>query len=178
MKGCFKMERIIVIDIDNCIANVNKELHERGYRIDVYPSPIPNNVLEDGSIFKEADPIHSVIEKVESIYRKDKDMCLFVSARSGEKHIHKITQEWILTNTSFVFPMLYTKGILKGSVILKVLSNLATRDYDWVVFEDSPHEIMSYLNMKDNLNLNMDFYIPDWKYNNHINLGERIILER
>ena len=61
------MSRIVVVDIDNCIANVNKALKDKGYRTDIYPSPVPSRLFDDGSIFKNAEPMKSVIENIEGI---------------------------------------------------------------------------------------------------------------
>lgn len=68
------MTRVIIIDIDNCIANVNKELKKRGYRTDVYPSPVPSRMFDDGSIFQYAEPMESVIKFIKEMINDKKDM--------------------------------------------------------------------------------------------------------
>lgn len=69
------MSRIVIVDIDNCIANVNKALKDKGYRTDIYPSPVPSRLFDDGSIFKNAEPMKSVIENIEGII-DDKKICV------------------------------------------------------------------------------------------------------
>lgn len=168
------MKRIILVDLDNSIANVNGELQKRGYSTDVYPSPIPSCIFNDESIYRNARPIGSVIDTIKELNREGQDMFLFFTARSSEKHIHVTTQEWLVKNTPFTFPMFYTKGIPKGNLIKSIYSFKTMRDYEWVVLDDAPHEIMSYLNLKNEANIKMDFYIPDWSYNRHIDFGKRI----
>lgn len=168
------MKRIILVDVDNCIANVNSELQKKGYRTDVYPSPIPPNVFECGSIFRDAKPITNVINHIENIKVKGRDLIVFITARPNKSHIRKITREWIIKHTPFEPFTLYTNGVYKGKVIKKLYTTSIMRDYDWVVIDDAPHEIMSYVSLKKEANINMDIYIPEWSYNCHINVGAKI----
>ncbi|EAC6444033.1 hypothetical protein EPB42_15505, partial [Listeria monocytogenes] len=163
------MSRIVIVDIDNCIANVNKALKDKGYRTDIYPSPVPSRLFDDGSIFKNAEPMKSVIENIEGIIDDKKDMCMFLTSRPNKKHISsEITRQWINEHTPFTFPFYFTDGVPKGEVIRKVFSDKAIREYEWIIFDDSPHEIISYLNLKNDINVDMEIYIPAWEYNSHI----------
>lgn len=175
------MRKVLLVDIDNCIANTNEELQKMGYRTDIYPAPIPLSVFEDGSIFKNPKPMNNVINTIEKIYVKGKDICIFFTARSDNDHIHKITQEWIVKNTNLEYPVYYTMGYPKGKVLKSFFQYFGDEllgKYDFVVFDDSPHEIMSYINIQKEMNINMDFYIPDWEYNSHIDIGRRIYSDR
>lgn len=166
------MKRIVITDIDNTIANVNKELENKGYRTDIYPSPVPLHLFNDGSVFREAEPMEYVIKFIEQMIDDKQDMCVFLTSRD-RKHI-SVTREWIKKHTPFTFPIYFTGGVPKGEVLRKLFSDKIIREYGWVVFEDSPHEIMSYLALKNEVNVDMKFYIPSWKYNNHINIGKKI----
>ncbi|MDN8693669.1 hypothetical protein Q0N28_12495 [Staphylococcus aureus] len=81
------MSRIVIVDIDNCIANVNKALKDKGDRTDIYPSPVPSRLFDDGSIFKNAEPMKSVIENIEGIIDDKKDMCMLGSYQQNAENI-------------------------------------------------------------------------------------------
>ncbi|RKJ09201.1 hypothetical protein D7X33_49810, partial [Butyricicoccus sp. 1XD8-22] len=125
---------------------------------------------------KEAEPIQSVIELVNEFETSGDFISIFITARSSAADVHKLTQEWIVKNTSFEIPLLYTNGIPKGDAIGSIFTDKMIREHEWFIIDDAPHEIMNYLNLKEKLDLKMSFYIPDWSYNRHIDFGQRVQL--
>lgn len=160
------MPKTVIVDIDNCIANINRELKKLGYWTDLYPSPIPTDIFIDGSLFSNALPMVSVIKKIEEMVKGNSTT--FLTARSDSENIKNITTKWIKEHTHFDFPILFRGGISKGYVMeLEILDKVSLKG-EIVIFEDSSHETMSYLNMKKKYDLNMTIYVPEWEYNKHI----------
>lgn len=168
------MRNIVLIDMDNTMANVNRELQKKGYITDVYPSPVPKGVFEDGSIFREAKPIQPVIDVIRALKKDKGNHFIYITARSSKEKIHKITREWIDNLVGLSFPILYTNGLSKGKVLKEKLGKDWIKKYNWTIFEDAPHEIISY----QSLPVDITFYIPEWKYNAHIDVGQKIAFSK
>jgi hypothetical protein len=160
-KGGNDMREILFCDVCNTIANVNKELEKRGFRTDIYPSPIDKEVWKDNRIFIDAEPIWSVIELLREL-STSYDI-IYLTARPTS--LNKLTSDWLCRYGLPGCPIVHTNGLLKGAFM---------RPGVYGIIEDSPHEISSVLQACPNSAL----YVPDWIYNRHIepDKGQRISL--
>ncbi len=149
------MQRIIFVDICNSLADVNSELKKRGYRTDIYPSPIPKEAFTE-QLFMDAQPIRSVIELVQKLEAQDYSL-VYLTARPVK--FRSVTLDWLKKYGLPKAPMLHSNERLKGEFV---------KNYSHVVgaIEDSPHEIKSYLEVAPD----MKIIVPDWEYNRHIDL--------
>lgn len=161
------MSKIVICDIDNTVANVNQELEKRGYRTDVYPSPIPQEVLHDPDIYMEAEPIYPVIEKLKSFHANNFNI-VYLTARNYL--LKGITRLWLEKHKLTSREIKMTGGRPKGEFLLELFDTMSWDIREIVVIDDAPHEIKSYLSVMPDVSL----YIPDWEYNRHIRDGERI----
>ncbi len=170
MKDILKGERvkemrrkIIFVDIDNTLANTNAQLERLGIDISAYPANVPSE-LWSKDIFKSAEPIEPVINFVNAIHPHYK--IVYLTAREGI--YHELTLHWLEKNNLPIAPIVHTNGRDKGQFI-QIFSST-----EKVVgaIEDSPHEINSMIDAKEDLLL----FVPDWEYNRHLEKGIRILL--
>jgi 5'(3')-deoxyribonucleotidase len=140
-------KKIVCVDIDNTLANVNLEIEKLGFSINRYPAKIKENfwVAHDGlSILKNAQPIQETLSLVRLLERMEAEV-VFATARSPE--LADVTEHWLIRHQ------------LTGPVFYVHNKILVEAD---VYIEDSPLEIERLLDM-DRIVL-----IPEWPYNRKV----------
>lgn len=141
--------KLVCIDIDNTLANVNRELEKLGYNIDIYPNPfIDKNFwlnFEGQMLLFNAQPITTTLAIMNTIYTNFDVEIFFATARPLE--LIDITYAWLIKNN------------ILGEVYFT--ENKLQIDAD-IYIEDDPFTIEKLLkNQKTVL-------IPSWSYNRHI----------
>lgn len=153
------MKKILLVDLDNTLANTNGQLKKMGIDTGSYPAPVPEEIWNDGRIFLNAEPILPVISFVMAMHWFRYNI-LYLTARP--EHTQWATEIWLFKNGLPDAPIFHTQGKPKGEVVSS-FSNV------WGAVEDSPNEITSLRSVKRNL----EIFIPDWPYNRGVK-GKRI----
>ncbi|MGH2331798.1 hypothetical protein [Thermoanaerobacter mathranii] len=141
--------KLVCVDIDNTLANVNAELKKLGYDISIYPNPyIDKNFwlnFEGQMLLFNAEIIKTTSAIINSIYNNFDVEIFFATARPLE--LIDITYAWLIKN-NILSEIYFTQ-------------NKVQLDAD-IYIEDDPVTIETLLkNGKTVL-------IPRWKYNSHI----------
>lgn len=141
--------RLVCVDIDNTLANVNKELNKLGYDINIYPNPFIDKKFwlnfEGQMLLFNAELITTTLAIINSIYTNFNTEIFFATARPLE--LMDITYAWLIKNN------------ILGEVYFT--ENKLQIDAD-IYLEDDPFIIEKLLeNQKTVL-------IPKWSYNRHI----------
>lgn len=146
-------KKVFFVDICNTIANVNEQLNLRGFQTDVYPSPIPAEAFTD-ELFRQAKPIWTVINLVKRLVDQGYSL-VYLTARS--ENIREVTLEWLKAYDLPVGPLIHTNGRLKGEIVMELVP------VDWIAgaIEDSPHEIVGYVEAIPGIRL----LVPEWTHN-------------
>ncbi|WP_028987559.1 hypothetical protein [Thermicanus aegyptius] len=153
------MKKILLVDLDNTLADTNGQLKKMGIDTGSYPAPVPEEVWNDGRIFLNAEPILPVVSFVLAMYGFRNDI-IYLTARP--EHTRWATEIWLYKHGLPDAPILHTEGKPKGEVV-RGLTGV------WGAIEDSPHEITSLRSVKRNL----EIFIPDWPYNRNVK-GNRL----
>ncbi len=136
--------KIIAVDIDNTLANVNRELIRLGYSIKKYPAKLPRGFWEtkDGiRLLQNARPIPETVALI-NLFRDAGAEVIYGTARSPI--MRDITESWLISNG------------LEGEVFYVHNKTLIEAD---IYVEDSPQEI------KRILKLGAKVIVPEWPYN-------------
>lgn len=165
-----KQKKVMLVDIDNTLANINKELRKQGINTNVYPSPVPKDIWKDGTIYKDAKPILPIVNWVKRLSASKNNVLLYITSRPPETK--GITEKWLSKHIGISEPVFYTEGMPKGEAIKYYFGENAMREIEWVAIDDAPHEIMSYLNLGIK-----EIFAPDWPYNRHIDDVYRLITD-
>ncbi|WP_028991443.1 5' nucleotidase, NT5C type [Thermoanaerobacter thermocopriae] len=147
IKLLYTMEgKIIAVDIDNTLANVNSELEKRGYSTNVYPHPELTEkfweTLEGITTLYNAKPIFSTIKTVNTFINFGAEVVIVTSRNIKLK---KLTEDWI-------------KRYFKNEPEIYFTKEKHQLDAD-VYFEDDPAQI------KTLITINKTVIIPEWPYN-------------
>lgn len=153
---------LVIVDICNTLANVNEQLNKRGYRTDSFPCEAPPQIWNDERIFREAEPIRPILYFV----RRLSEVATIVYLTARPQKFHEVTEDWLKRYNAPSAPTFYTEGRTKGEIVKNILRDA---DQNVIVFEDSPAEIESILELMPDVSL----FIPDWDYNRHIK-GNRL----
>lgn len=155
-----KQKDIFLIDICNTVADVCFLLKEKGYRVDIYPTTLP----EPGKVFTEeffraARPIQPVIDLVREMESRGLSP-VYLTARDPK--MNQVTLQWLKENNLPKAPVVYANGSLKA----KLAKNLFAQDGHKImaVLEDSPQEICGYLDLLPEAKV----FVPIWDYNAHL----------
>ncbi|HZK53481.1 MAG TPA: hypothetical protein VFC84_04745 [Desulfosporosinus sp.] len=159
-------KKVFFVDICNTLANVNEQLNLIGFQTDVYPAPIPAEVLTE-ELFRQAKPIQTVVNLVKRLVDRGYSL-VYLTARS--ESVREVTLEWLRANALPAGPVIHTNGRLKGEIALELVH------VDWIAgaVEDSPYEIMGYIRSIPGIRL----LVPEWPHNEGITKGIRIPLLR
>lgn len=148
------LNKVVFVDVDNTLADLNTELKEKGYRTDIYPSPIPESVFTY-IFYALAYPILLVIEHVISLYKKG-DEIVYITARLPE--FDSVTKQWLRRHGLPKGTLIHTHGKPKGPLVKEMGYKVIA------AIDDSPLEIRSYVETFPDI----EMYIPEWEYNTHI----------
>jgi hypothetical protein len=137
--------KIVCVDIDNTLANINAELKKMGYRIDRYPNKELNRDFWFGydgqSAMIKAKPITETLALTEYISAMQAEVVL---ATARHPALAKMTEDW-LARYGLVYPVFYVHNKL-----------LVEAD---VYIEDNPAEIKALLKADRSV------FVPEWPYN-------------
>jgi uncharacterized HAD superfamily protein len=136
--------KIVCVDIDNTLANINFLLKKLGYSIKKYPAKLPAGFWETHTgikLLQEAQPIPETIAVI-NLFRDAGAEVVFATARGPE--LARITEEWL------------TAHRLEGEVFYVHSKTLVEAD---VYVEDSPQEIRRILKLGSKV------LVPEWPYN-------------
>ncbi|HHY79084.1 MAG TPA: hypothetical protein GX516_01745 [Thermoanaerobacter sp.] len=137
--------KIVAVDIDNSLINVNKELERLGYDINLYPNPELTEDFwtsrEGVDILLNAELISITVNFAASFIKLGAEV-VFVTSRSEELKL--LTEEW-LQKYFPGFEVYFTKE-----------KHLLDAD---IYLEDDPQQIQKIIS------LNKTVLIPEWPYN-------------
>lgn len=137
--------KLICVDIDNTIANTNKELEKLGYDTSIYPNPKLNEDFwhsYDGlNCLINAEPIIKTIKITDNLHELGAEIFI---ATSRNRELANLTYSWLIKNR-IVANVYFT-------------SNKLQLDAD-IYFEDDPAVINQLLSR------NKTVIIPAWEYN-------------
>jgi hypothetical protein len=140
--------KIVCVDIDNTIANTNKELSRMGHDVKRYPNPKLGEDFwfsrEGLTAMTKAEPIRETISVVRLM---DKLGAEIVFATARHIALARITEEW-LAKHQLAKPVFY-------------VHNKLSMEAD-VYIEDSPAEISQLLEA------GLTVLAPEWPYNNNL----------
>jgi hypothetical protein len=139
--------KIVCVDIDNTIANTNKELARMGHDVRSYPNPKLGEDFwfsrEGLTVLTKAEPIRETISVIRLM---DKLGAEIVFATARHIALARITEEW-LSKYRLTKPVFY-------------VHNKLSMEAD-VYIEDSPAEISCLLKA------GLTVLAPEWSYNNN-----------
>lgn len=136
--------RIVCVDMDNTLADINSGLKKLGYNTKKYPAKLPAgfwNTHVGFKLLQEAQPIPETIAVI-NLLRDAGAEVVFATARNPE--LARITEEWL------------TAHRLEGEVFYVHSKTLVEAD---VYVEDSPQEIRRILKLGSKV------LVPEWPYN-------------
>ncbi|ERM91244.1 hypothetical protein O163_11470 [Caldanaerobacter subterraneus subsp. yonseiensis KB-1] len=147
MKLLYTMDKkIVAVDIDNTLVNVNGELEKRGYDINIYPHPDLTEKfwesLEGIKILYNAKPIISTIKTVNTFINFGAEVVIVTSRNIKLK---KLTEDWI-------------KRYHEGEPKIYFTKEKHQLDAD-IYVEDDPAQITKLIT------LGKTVVIPEWPYN-------------
>jgi hypothetical protein len=160
-EGGIKLRSYFLTDICNTLANVNAELEKYGVDTRMYPlETIP--ALWQEEIFQGAIPIEPMVYWIRQISSR----CRIVYLTGRPLSAREITLNWLQRYKLPDAPLIHTNGRLKAEFVAAY--SLTERVVG--VAEDAPHELQAIRRLRPNIPL----HIPDWPYNRHIIMGNRI----
>jgi antitoxin component YwqK of YwqJK toxin-antitoxin module len=141
--------KLVCVDIDNTLANVNAELEKLGYDISIYPNPyIDKNFwlnFEGQMLLLNAEIIKTTLAIISSIYTNFNIEIFFATTRPLD--LIDITYAWLIKN-NILSEVYFTQNKLQ-------------LDAD-IYIEDDPAVIETLLKN------NKTVLVPRWEYNSHI----------
>lgn len=139
--------KIVCIDLDNTLVNVNDQLKAQGYSIRRYPAKLPHNFWKTQTgikILRDAQPIPETIALI-NLFRGAGAEIIFGTARDIEHR--EITEKWL------------ARHCLEGEVYY--VPNKAILEAD-IYVDDSPQEIERLVR------IGAKVIVPEWPYNRQI----------
>ena len=147
--------KIIAVDIDNTLVNVNENLEKWGYDITVYPNPqLSENFwisVKGFEILFSSRFIPITISFIKSFTELGAEV-VFVTSRSRE--LEKYTKDWAEKHLPG-FEVYFTKE-----------KHLIDAD---IYVEDDPYQIQKLIS------LNKTVLVPEWPYNQLFKTSENVI---
>jgi len=144
-----KKTKLVCVDIDNTLANVNNELKKLGYDINIYPNPFIDNDFwlnfEGQMLLFNAELIKTTLAILNTLYHNFDVEIFFATSRPLD--LIDITYAWLIKN-NIMADVYFTK-------------NKPQLDAD-IYIEDEPTTIEKLINLQKTV------LVPKWPYNAHI----------